>query len=174
MREIGIKMHEVCWIDILWCIFLVADSCIRNAKCDKSLLNHALQFELMITLQETPRLWSVHFFSPGLFTFSSDPRSYPTWTMYAPCIMSEKNDTMCVSMSYVWNACISPQCVRVESFGTQGTLPRHWSDDHELLNQVPAVAVKLCGSVDCCYKVLWGYWLPVTSPPQCVMECFSF
>ena len=30
MREIGIKTREACWIDILWCIFQVADSCIRR------------------------------------------------------------------------------------------------------------------------------------------------
>ena len=51
MGNIGIKMREACWIDILRCIFLVTDSRIPNAKCNKSLLNycHALQFEPAFT-----------------------------------------------------------------------------------------------------------------------------
>ena len=46
MCEIGIKTHEACWIDILWCIFLVADSCIQNAKCDKLLLKPKVHYRV--------------------------------------------------------------------------------------------------------------------------------
>ena len=77
------------------CIFLVADSHIRNVKRDKSQLNycHTVQFELAIMhlrYKKSPGLRSINFCSAGIFTFPSEPCSYPVQTMYVTCIMHKK------------------------------------------------------------------------------------
>ena len=81
------------------CIFLVADSHIRNVKYDKSQLNycHALQFKpaiMHLRYKISPGLQSINCCSAGLFTFPSESRSYLAQTTYVTCIMHEKYDTV--------------------------------------------------------------------------------